>query len=43
MTPAIPFLSIVKQYAEARGLPFFYWDQMQIAIRLYCDHAKLNN
>jgi hypothetical protein len=43
MIPAIPYFKAVKQYAEARGLNFFTWEQQQIAIRLYNEHAKLNN
>lgn len=40
---AIPFIIQVRQYARARGLMFFTWDDMKIAMRLYVEHAKINN
>lgn len=43
MIPAIPYINTVKQYAKSRGLNFFTWEQIQIAIRLYNEHAKINN
>jgi hypothetical protein len=41
--PAVPFYILVKRYAEARSLPFFTWNQMQIARELYWNFAELNN
>jgi hypothetical protein len=43
MIPAIPYMRAVKQYAHSRGLNFFTWTDFQIAIRLYNEHAKINN
>ena len=43
MINAIPYVVLVKQYATARGLAFWTWKQMQIAIRLYNSHASINN
>jgi hypothetical protein len=43
MIPAIPYMLAVKQYAHSRGLNFFTWEQMIIAIRLYNEHAQINN
>jgi len=40
---AIPFFTAVKQYAISRGLPFWTWAQLCIAIRLYKAHAQINN
>jgi hypothetical protein len=41
--PATAYLKAVKLYAEARGLRFFTWTEVQIACRLYNDHAQINN
>jgi hypothetical protein len=40
---AIPFMALVKQYANSRGLPFFTWSEMVIAKNLYIEHARINN
>lgn len=43
MRPAIPMYCIVRQYAHARGLPFFTTTQQDIAFNLYYEHASINN
>lgn len=41
--PAIPYMSLVRSFAKAKGLPFFTWNEQCIAIQLYNERAeKLN-
>lgn len=41
--PAIPYMTLVKQFALAKGLRFFTWPEMQHAAILYDIQAKLLN
>lgn len=41
--PAIPYMLLVKQFAMARRLPFFTWEEMKLAAMLYDEKAKMNN
>lgn len=41
--PAMSYMAIVKNYALSRRLKFFTWTQQQIAMRLYEEHAIINN
>lgn len=40
---AIGYMKLVKQFADATGLPFFTMQQMLIARRLYEHFAAENN
>lgn len=41
--PAVPYVKIVKLYAQARGLRFWTLKEMIIASRLYNYYAQINN
>jgi hypothetical protein len=43
MLPAISYMNCVKQFAHAKGLFFFTWGDMKIAIRLYEEYAAHKN
>lgn len=41
--PAIPYMRIVRMYAEAKGIRFITWSEQKVAIQLYNEAAeKLN-
>lgn len=33
--PAVPYMKVVQQFAEAHGLKFFTWKQKKAVIELY--------
>lgn len=41
--PAVPYMNLVRQYAQARGLLFFTIKDIGIARRLYEQHAATLN
>lgn len=40
---AIPYLKAVRLYAEAKGMPFFTWLEMQVARKCYEQEAITRN
>ena len=38
--PAVPYLTIVKQFALAKGMKFFTWADVVIASKVYLETAK---
>lgn len=41
--PAVPYLTIVKQFAIAKGLKFFTWNDMVKASIMYLETAQFLN
>jgi hypothetical protein len=41
--PALPFMKVVAQFAHAKGLKFFTWQQQLNAITIYEANASVLN
>lgn len=41
--PAIPYMLLVKQFALAKGIRFFTWEEMVHAAKLYDEKAQFQN
>jgi len=41
MIKAIPFMNIVRAYAQAKGMKFFTWKQMKNAITYYQQNTTI--
>lgn len=41
--PAVPYWSLIKQFAAAKGLKFFTWNHMQRAREIYEATVKYLN